>query len=59
MSLRREQPNRYKKVNKKGYILFLDHLYIFLEKSKSLNWISCDASGRADNKERGKNIFYD
>jgi len=34
MSLRREQPNRYKRVNKESYILFLDHLYIFLEKTK-------------------------
>jgi len=34
MSLRCEQPNRYKRVNKEGYILFLDHLYIFLEKEK-------------------------
>jgi len=58
MSLRREQPNRYKIVNKESYILFLDHLYIFLEK-ESLNWISCDASGRANNKEMGTNIFYD
>jgi len=33
MSLRREQPNRYKRVNKESYILFLDHLYI-LKKSK-------------------------
>ena len=57
MSLRREQPNRYKRVNKESYILFLDHLYIFLGKSKSLNWISCDASDRADNKERGKKIL--
>jgi len=24
MSLRREQPNRYKRVNKESYILFLD-----------------------------------
>jgi len=29
MSLRREQPNRYKGVNKESYFLFLDHLYIF------------------------------
>jgi len=34
MSLRHEQPNKYKKVNKESYILFLDHLYIFLEKEK-------------------------
>jgi len=34
MSLRREQPNRYKRVNKESYILFLDHLYIFLENTK-------------------------
>jgi len=34
MSLRREQPNRYKRVNKESYILFLDHVYIFLEKTK-------------------------
>ena len=35
MSLRREQPNRYKKVNKESYILFVDHLYIFfLKKAK-------------------------
>jgi len=34
MSLRREQPTRYKRVNKESYILFLDHLYIFLEKKK-------------------------
>jgi len=32
MSLRREQPNTYKRVNKESYILVLDHLYIFLEK---------------------------
>jgi len=56
MSLRREQPNRYKSVNKENYFLFLDHLYIF-KKNKSLNRMSCDASGRADNKERGK-IFF-
>jgi len=37
MSLRREQPNIYKTVNKENYFLFLDHLYIFLEKNKSLN----------------------
>jgi len=55
MSLRHEQPNRYKKVNKESYVLFLD-LYIF-RKSKSLNWMSCDASRRADNKEREK-IFF-
>jgi len=54
-----EQPNRYKRVNKESYILFLDHLYIFCRKNKSLNWISCDASGRVDTKEKGKNIFYD
>jgi len=35
MSLRREQPNRYKRVNKESYILFLDHLYIFVKKQKS------------------------
>jgi len=59
MSLRREQQNRYKRVNKESYILILDHLYIFLKNSKSLNWISCDASGQTDNKERGKIYFYD
>jgi len=34
MSLRREQPNRYKRVNKKNYFLFLDHLYIFVKKKE-------------------------
>jgi len=34
MSLRREKPNRYKRVNKESYFLFLDHLHIFLEKTK-------------------------
>jgi len=34
MSLRHEQPNRYKRVNKESYILFLNHLYIFLEQAK-------------------------
>jgi len=43
MSLQREKPNRYKRVNKENYFLLLDHLYIFLEKNKSLNWMSCDA----------------
>jgi len=33
MSLRREQPNRYKRVNKENYILFLDW-YIFFRKKK-------------------------
>jgi len=35
MSLRRVQPNRYKRVNKKNYFLFFDHLYIFVKKKKS------------------------
>jgi len=34
MSLRREQQNRYKGVNKEIYFLFLDHLYIFFRKKK-------------------------
>ena len=34
MSLRREQPNRYQRVNKENYFLFLDHLYIFKKKQK-------------------------
>jgi len=34
MSLRREQPNRYKIVNKENYFLFLDHLNIFLRKKQ-------------------------
>jgi len=55
MSLRRQQPNRYRRANKQNYFLFLDHLYIFFrKKNKSLNWMSCDASGRANTKERGK-----
>jgi len=34
MSLRREQPNRYKRVNKKSYFLFLDHLHVFVKKKE-------------------------
>jgi len=34
MSLRREQPNRYKRVNKESYILFLDWYIYFLEEKK-------------------------
>jgi len=55
MSLRREQPNRYKIVNKESYFLFL-YVYMF-RKNKILNWMSCNASGQADNKEKGK-IFF-
>jgi len=59
MSLRRKQPDKYKRVNKENYFfIFRSFVYSF-RKNKSLNWMSCDASGQADNKERGKNIFYD
>jgi len=32
MSLRRQQQDRYQKVNKESSFLFLDHLYIFFRK---------------------------
>jgi len=38
--------------------MFRSSVYIF-RKNKSLNWMSYDASGQTNNKERGKNIFYD
>jgi len=34
MSLRHEQPNRYKRVNKENFFLSLDHLYIFFRKKQ-------------------------
>ena len=57
MSLRREQLDRYKRVNEENYFfIFRSSVYIF-RKNKSLNRMSCDASGRVDNKERGKLFF--